>query len=105
MKTYKKPDGSLWAFEEDGSQDHLISADMRLLSQEELDEIYAPSKESRISLLQAAYESDLDKLNKAWLAALIADGIGEVPRQAAIKTQMADLADKLDMDILTIIME
>ncbi|MDO8385098.1 MAG: hypothetical protein Q7T13_01695 [Polaromonas sp.] len=28
MKHYKKPDGSVWAFEEDGSQDHLITVDM-----------------------------------------------------------------------------
>lgn len=28
MKHYKKPDGSVWAFELDGSQDELITADM-----------------------------------------------------------------------------
>ena len=28
MKHYKKPDGSIWAFEDDGSQDALIAPDM-----------------------------------------------------------------------------
>lgn len=63
------------------------------------------SKGDRITALQIAYDSDLDKLNKAWLAALIADGAGEAARQAALQTQMQDLADQLDMDILNIIME
>lgn len=62
-------------------------------------------KTDRIVQLQSAYESDLEKLNKAWLAALIADGVGEAARQAALKIQMQDLADQLDLDILTIIME
>lgn len=28
MKHYRKTDGSVWAFEDDGSQDHLITEDM-----------------------------------------------------------------------------
>jgi hypothetical protein len=65
----------------------------------------APSKESRISILQEAYERDLAKLNNAWLSALIADGVGEVERQAVIKQQMTDLEMQLEQDILEIIME
>lgn len=63
------------------------------------------SKEERIDALQATYEIALEKLNKAWLAALIADGVGEVTRQLEIKQQMADLDAKLEIDILTILME
>jgi hypothetical protein len=64
-----------------------------------------PSKEARINVLQGAYDLDLDKLNRAWLSALIADGEGEIARQAVIKQQMADLETQLEQDILNIIME
>lgn len=65
----------------------------------------ARSKGERIAQLQSAYEGDLEKLNKAWLAALIADGAGEAARQAFLKQQMSDLEAQLDQDILAIIME
>lgn len=42
MKTYKKPDSSLWQFEDDGSQDFLITDDMTLLTLEELAAILNP---------------------------------------------------------------
>lgn len=35
MKTYQKQDGSLWSFEDDGSQDYLITDDMILITEEE----------------------------------------------------------------------
>lgn len=65
----------------------------------------APSKEMRIAALQMLYESDRDKLNKAWLSALIADGAGEATRKTIIESQMTDLDTQLEADILTIIME
>lgn len=105
MKTYKKQDGTLFAFEEDGSQDHLVTIDMQLLTDDELAVLLSPSKESRITVLQNAYEIELDALNKAWLSALISDGIGEATRQAAIKAQMVALSEQLDEAILAIIME
>jgi hypothetical protein len=36
MKHYTKPDGTVWAFEPDGSQDSLITADMTAISDGEL---------------------------------------------------------------------
>lgn len=42
MKHYKKPDGSIWAFEIDGSQDAYITADMALVSDAELAVLRAP---------------------------------------------------------------
>lgn len=108
MKTYKKPDGSLWAFEEDGSQDHLITDDMTLLSADELAELMAPqapTKEERIEALQVTYENDRAKLNQAWLSAMIADGIDEGTRKSLIVDQMTALDAQLETEILTIIME
>lgn len=42
MKHYVKPNNSVWAFESDGSQDHLITPDMTPITIEERDEILAP---------------------------------------------------------------
>lgn len=63
------------------------------------------AKGDRIARLQSTYDNDLDKLNKAWLAALIADGAGEAARQAALKAQMEELVIQLDTDIFNIIIE
>lgn len=41
MKTYKTPSNELYAFELDGSQDHLIRSDMVQVSDEEADAIRA----------------------------------------------------------------
>lgn len=68
-------------------------------------ELVWQKKEARIAALQAEYESNLAKLNQGWLSTLIANGVGESARQLAIKAQMQDLAGKLDLDILTVIME
>ncbi len=42
MKHYKKPDGSVWAFEVDGSQDDLIESDMTAVADGELDALRRP---------------------------------------------------------------
>jgi len=39
MKTYKDLNNNLWAYEEDGSQDHLISANFILITDEEAEAI------------------------------------------------------------------
>lgn len=64
-----------------------------------------PSQEDRITALQAAYDYDRDKLNKAWLSALIADGAEETARKLAIQGQMDALDAQLEADILAILME
>lgn len=43
MKNYQKPDGSIWAFEPDGSQDELITDDMTPISDAALAILRAPS--------------------------------------------------------------
>jgi protein tyrosine phosphatase len=62
MKHYKSPDNAIYAYELDGSQDHLIPDNFVLLTQEELDEIRKiqyqewldtqPTKEKQIAELQ-----------------------------------------------------
>jgi len=42
MKYFKKPDGSVWAFESDESQDAYITEDMSALSAEEVEALLAP---------------------------------------------------------------
>lgn len=43
MKHFKKPDNTVWAFELDGSQDHLITDDMMAISELEVNALLAPS--------------------------------------------------------------
>lgn len=42
MKNYQKPDGSIWAFEPDGSQDELITSEMTPISDAALALLRAP---------------------------------------------------------------
>jgi hypothetical protein len=107
MKNYLRPDGSLWAFEDDGSQDEFIASDMTPISEQEAMLIInrpAP-KADRISLLQAVYDNDRNKLNQAWLSAMIADGVDEAARKAVIVEHMTALDVQLEADILAIVME
>lgn len=69
MKHYLK-DGILWAFEADGSQDHLITGDMVPLSDEELEALRAPPppeppsvvsmRQARLALLDAGLLASVD---------------------------------------------
>jgi hypothetical protein len=66
MKLYKSPDNEVYAYELDGSQDHLISQDFVAITEDEAnalrkqksDKLYAewlasqPTKEERIAKLQ-----------------------------------------------------
>jgi hypothetical protein len=67
MKHYKKQDGSIWAFESDGSQDHLIEQDMMLLTQAELEAIRnpAPTIDQLIAANVREIQSALDAQAKA----------------------------------------
>lgn len=111
MKTYQKVDGSLWAFEETENDLPYIEACIAdggvLLTAEEVAILQnlPPSKEARIEALQSAYDSDRDKLNRAWLSAMIADGTEETARKILIVDQMTACDAQLEIDILTIIME
>jgi hypothetical protein len=64
-----------------------------------------PSKEERIGALQVAYDADRDRLNRAWLSAMIADGTEETARKAAIEDQMTALDAQLEADVLSVLME
>jgi hypothetical protein len=64
MKHYKDTNNNLWAYEEDGSQDHLIPANFILITNEEAEAIRAsqvpeyvpppqPTKEQLLAELEA----------------------------------------------------
>ena len=71
MKLYKSPDNKVYAFEEDGSQDHLIWKNFVAITQEEADVIIKakqdqlqqewlakqPSREQQIAQLQAQLDA------------------------------------------------
>lgn len=62
-------------------------------------------KFAQIQSLNDTYELDREQLNRAWLSALIADGVDEVARQAVIVGQMAALDAQLEADIFAVLME
>lgn len=81
MKTFKKIDGSLWAFEEDGSQDHFITNDMTPITEAEAATIRNPP-------LTAEQLSSAEAARR--------DGLLVI---AAIR--IAPLKDAVDLDIAT----
>tara|TARA_R110000868_G_scaffold45365_2_gene150516 strand:- start:2213 stop:2434 length:222 start_codon:yes stop_codon:yes gene_type:complete len=67
MKTYKDLNNNLWAYEEDGSQDHIIPVDFILITDEEAEAIRAsqapkyvpppqPTKEELLAQIQLITE-------------------------------------------------
>lgn len=74
MKTYKDSNIGLWAYEEDGSQDHLIPADFILITEEEADAIRAekiaeynrlhPIVQPTLAELQAKLSAIQEQINK-----------------------------------------
>jgi hypothetical protein len=87
----------------------MVGSAVECLPEESYSEIqpppYKPSRIERISFLQDQYEIDRDKLNRAWLSAIIADGAEEIARKSVISAQMTALHDKLQADISSIIAE
>lgn len=69
MKYYKKPDNSVWAFEADGSQDHLITDEMRKMTAAEVQEHInrVPATPKPIDLIRAieASQKVQDAMNRA----------------------------------------
>ena len=69
MKTYKDTDNNLFAYEEDGSQDYLISADFILITEEEANQI---REEKRLQLIASLPSEPTKAELMAELAALTA---------------------------------
>jgi hypothetical protein len=62
MKHYKTPDGEVWAFNADGSQDELIHPDMVPVSEAELEVLRAPKPGSNAKREARELESQLTLL-------------------------------------------
>lgn len=59
MKYFSKPDGSVYAFEDDGSQDHLIEESMTQLTEPQVADILTP-KPQTLEELKAAKNAAID---------------------------------------------
>lgn len=60
MKYFTKPDGSIWAFELDGSQDNLITADMVAISDAALAALREPTPAQVQAANEVAIQTALD---------------------------------------------
>lgn len=63
MKTYKDINNKLWAYEEDGSQDHLIPAEFILINDEEAEAIRLSQIPKSITITQPTIAELMAKLN------------------------------------------
>jgi len=90
MRHYQKPDGSLWAFADDGSQDGLITEDMVQISPEQLAALRQPAPPTPQEV-QARFVASIQARLDAFAQTRAYDGIlsactyvtSSVPRFAA----------------------
>lgn len=77
------------AFESDGSQDFLITPEMREMTEQEVVSHLNPqlTYKEALDLLNLIYQSDVAKLNNAFALTLLADGPSEASKMEAIRSQ------------------
>lgn len=51
MKHYRTPDGTIWAFEDDGSQDHLVRTNMVSLTPDQVASAHAAQRDAKAEAL------------------------------------------------------
>lgn len=100
MKHFKKPDGSLWAFESDGSQDRLITPDMVPVSDAVLAQMRGPTQAALIAETQ-----DLARQMRLPIIGIL-DGMqssaltdGDLPRAKAIEAAKTGLKNITKVDL------
>jgi hypothetical protein len=63
MKIYKDTNNNLWAYEEDGSQDHLIPTEFILINDEEAEAIRLSQMPEQMDIAQPTIEDLMAQLN------------------------------------------
>lgn len=89
MKYFIDPAIGVRAFEADGSQDFLITPEMREMTPAEAEEHLNPQPTYKKALdsLNVTYQADVAKLNNAFALTLLAEGPSEATKMAAIRAQ------------------
>jgi hypothetical protein len=89
MKYYLDPDFGVRAFESDGSQDFLITENMRAMTPAEVDAHLNPptTYQKALDSLNALYQSDVAGLNNAFALTLLSDGPSEAAKIVVIRAQ------------------
>jgi hypothetical protein len=89
MKYYLDPVFGVRAFESDGSQDFLITENMRAMTPDEVDaHLFPPTTYKKaLESLNALYQSDVAGLNNAFALTLLSDGPSEAAKIVAIRTK------------------
>jgi hypothetical protein len=87
MKYFHDPSVGVRAFEEDGSQDFLITEEMRQLTPEEVASHLnpAPTYSKALASLNAAYQIKIDGFNRQFALAALADGPSEEAKKLSIR--------------------
>ena len=89
MKYYLDPVFGVRAFESDGSQDFLITENMRAMTPDEVDAHLNPPTTYKKALesLNALYQSDVAGFNNAFALTLLSNGPSELYKVEAIRTK------------------
>lgn len=102
MKHYTKPDGSLWAFESDGTQDHLITSEFTPVTDAALAEIRKPDPQvavaNQLAQLRNLREQLLNRLAGIALAAQMSGDQTTAAAYLTVRTALLDLTVSLPTD-------
>lgn len=104
MKHFIDGNNQIFAFEDDGSQDHLIAPGMTFVSAEEMEAILVKpkTKAERIAALTVEYKADIDVLQAGWASAAFSGGATESAKKATLVQQAADRKVKYNADVAAI---
>ena len=99
MKYFKKYDGSVWAFEDDGSQDNLIQADMSEMTQPEIESHVNPPKTLEQLAFEAIQATDLTAKQAAKGDSVIQYLVTHTPAEcdAYVHTNVTNLATAVNL--------
>lgn len=88
MIYFKNASGDVFAYETQSERDQYGVPDLVPMSQAEVDEHLSPTPtySQALAVLNATYQIDVDKFNRSFALAFLADGPSEASKMAAIRT-------------------
>lgn len=104
MKHYKNTEGEIFAFEMDGSQDHLIKKDFKLLTQIEADEVLRPKEDDPKFQIMGRLEAiDRESIGPARaIAAALANDLPIAQADAVHISALEDEAEALRAELASL---
>lgn len=85
---YKSADGKVYAYDSEAERDQFGPAGLVRMTEEEVETHLNPNVtyKQALDILNANYQADVDKFNRSFALAFLADGPSEASKMAAIRT-------------------